>query len=421
MEGSLKILILAYLIFTVLLLSSALGNFSCRLQPHRLETLNITVYPQWLKLKQTQVNITGFTFTFESTALRPMSLQNITVLLFSPDSELEEVSLAVEIDGSRIDVPLNLQVIGPTLTITTKRFSVTILEKQQVKVAVRFIPIIGESLLQKQRTNITCMLILDSYRITSHASLYTKTNLTTRARGRGTLVDIDAKITIDGNSSLKLRFTRDKPLTLCTRGVEILNATISSGGNYSVEPIGNCLSITGQGRLPVTLKINMKVRVERQDLAIATIRTQLKAGNTTIVGGEASVETGKVVTMQRPYLVPYIYTFTTLEPVNATLTLKIGGDLSRVKLVNGKATIFLKEAFWPILTPLSIEAKEIFIDNEQTTYYAIQDQPETVISGLATLTILVAAAVVASAAVLRRRKRKGSPPVEEFIEEVIIE
>jgi len=85
--------------------------------------------------------------------------------------------------------------------------------------------------------------------------------------------------------------------------------------------------------------------------------------------------------------------------------------------------LLLPEAFWPILTPLRLEAEKVAVSNPPAVFYAVQDQEEVVTPGLATLAITAAAAVGAAAAAaltpLRRRLRK--PRIEDYIEEFTLE
>jgi hypothetical protein len=259
--------------------------------------------------------------------------------------------------------------------------------------------------------------------LTNTIHLWTNASLKAVAKGQGTQINIYTNVTLTGNNSLVLRATTENPLVLCITGADILVATNPASKDFSLTQDGNCLKITGACRLPQTITVQAQLKVQKQDSPIATISMQLKVGNRTITVKQTTTEAGKILSIRKPYIIPYILTLTTPEPINGTLTLKIGETTRQTRLTMGKATLVLPEAFWPILTPIPIQATEITLDGSQTTFYAVQDQPETIIPGIATLALVAIIALATGFILYRERKRnkkKNPPPITEFIEEIEI-
>ena len=418
-------LALAGCLALLLTLGTALGCTARGAEARGLEAFNITVYPQWLKLSQIQASGTSFTFTFESTAPEPMSLEEVAAQLECTACTLENVSLEVYAGGSNLHAPVEIAGSGPRVAAAVRNLDLALSEGQQVVITARYTPAAGAAALAARRLNVTCTLTLDGYRVPGGLAQYqVNTSLAAEARGQGVLLEVAARITIEGNESLKLKLDEHDPLLLCIDGASIQSASLEGGKGFTASTQGSCAAVAGQGALPLALNLTLRVAVGRQSTVIAVVPVSLRAGNTTLASKELRAEAGKTVTLQRLYgFLPYAYVVTTPEPLNATVTLRIGGETREVQLVNGEATLLLPEAFWPILTPLRLEAEKVAVSNPPAVFYAVQDQEEVVTPGLATLAITAAAAVGAAAAAaltpLRRRLRK--PRIEDYIEEFTLE
>lgn len=424
MKKPVKIAIATILVISLTILAGLSEAKKTESRIPRLEAFNITVYPQWLKLRQTQANMSSFSFTFESTATEPMSLQNVTVLLSSPQGvKVENISLILGINGTRLVLPAVFSEKNHTIILMASGINLTVPVKKQIEIKIAYIPEVDASSLTSKTANMTCTLLLDGYKLTNTIHLWTNASLKMVAKGQGTQINMYTNVTLTGNNSLILRATTENPLALCITGADILVATNPASKDFSMTQDGNCLKITGAGRLPQTITVQAQLKVQKQDSPIATISMQLKVGNRTITVKQTTIEAGKILSIRKPYIIPYILTLTTPEPINGTLTLKIGETTRQTRLTMGKATLILPEAFWPILTPIPIQATEITLDGTQTTFYAVQDQPETIIPGIATLALVAIIALATGFILYRERKRnkkKNPPPITEFIEEIEI-
>jgi len=414
MSRLLRGLALACWLALLLALTAALGHAPSSGGARGLEALNITVYPQWLRLVETRASGTGFAFELESTAPEPMSLQEVVAQLECTACRLDRASLTIYVDGSparAAEAPGS----GSLVVAAARGINLAVSRGQRVAITVEHTPVAGPAALAARGLNVSCTLALDGYKLYSTARYQVSTSLSAEARGRGVQLDIAARALILGSEPLRLALDEQDPLLICVQGAAIESVAVEGVG-FAASTQGSCAAVTGQGQLPVALNLTLRVAVGRQDTVVARVLLSLRAANTTLASKELSVEAGKAVALQRLYGLPYAYLLATPEPLNATVILRVGGEAREVELVNGRATLLLPEAFWPILTPLRVEADKVVAGNPPEVFYAVQDQEEAIVPGLATLTLL--AATAATLALLRRRRK---PRVEDYIEEFTLE
>jgi hypothetical protein len=417
MSWLLRGLALACCLALLLALSVALGHAPSG-GARGLEALNITVYPQWLRLVQARAGGAGFEFEFESTAPEPMSLQDVAAQLECTACRLDGVTLSIRVGGAPVQAPVEVSGNASQVLAAARGVKLALGGGQRATVSLGYTPVVGAAALAARVLNVSCTLTMDGYRVHSLARLLVNTSLSASARGRGAQLEITARVAVRGNESLRLALSEQDPLLLCIEGAAIESAAVEGGGGYAASVRGSCAAVTGQGGVPAALNLTLRAAVGRQGTVVARVVVSLRAGNATLASRELRVEAGKVVTLQRLYGLPYVYAVATPEPLNATVTLRVGEGTREVQLVNGRAVLLLPEALWPILTPLRLEAEKVVTGNPPAIFYAVQEQEEVVVPGLATLAALAAAAAAAALAHLRRRRK---PRIEDYIEEFVLE
>ncbi|MEZ0346415.1 MAG: hypothetical protein ABWK01_07680 [Infirmifilum sp.] len=200
---------------------------------------------------------------------------------------------------------------------------------------------------------------------------------------------VTVALAVTGNNTLRV--------TLNTR-LYIPHATISSIISSKVENFAGITSLR-EGALDIRgtaippAKLNLTFSLEpAEDTTTYTSQPLLSLGAENITLGSIALPAGKAVNLKPAFgFFPYILEIEVLEGGDGFILVSVGPTIYNVTLSKGHGTLIMSQAFWPLLAvyeakPITIMLREA---NSVQAYSAQPDSGVTVVTGLATLLLLI--------------------------------